>query len=105
MGITRHTIGEHMILVYTGNGKGKTSACLGQVVRALGCGLEPSFVQFIKKDGEAGEQTYLKRMLGDRFYAGGIGFFLSERERPRHKEAALETLRKARSLLRSSVAA
>ena len=94
--------GGDMILVYTGNGKGKTSACLGQVVRALGCGLEPAFVQFIKIDGEAGEQAYLKKTLGDKFYAGGIGFFLSEDERPRHTEAANETLGKARSLLRSS---
>ncbi len=102
MGFTGCIIGDEMILVYTGNGKGKTSACLGQVIRALGCGLKPAFVQFIKKDGEAGEQSYLKKILGKSFCAGGIGFFLKEEDRPRHREAALKTLEIARTLLRSS---
>lgn len=81
-----------MIYVYTGPGKGKTSACLGQVARALGSGLRVAFAQFMKREGEAGEQVFLKNSLGDRFLAGGAGFFRSETERPVHRAAAEQTL-------------
>ena len=74
-----------MIIVYTGNGKGKTSACIGQAMRALpGC---------------AGEQTVLARLLGDDFLAGGKGFLRREEDRPAHREAALATLDWARQRL------
>ena len=88
-----------MILVYTGNGKGKTSACLGQVVRALGSGLRVAFAQFMKESGCAGEQRVLERLLGVDFLAGGRGFFRREEERPRHRSAAEQTLLWARRQL------
>lgn len=81
-----------MILVYTGNGKGKTSACVGQAVRALGQGLEVAFAQFLKRDGQAGEQALLRQLMGPRFHVGGKGFFRSENERPLHRKAARDTL-------------
>ncbi|HJB67140.1 MAG TPA: cob(I)yrinic acid a,c-diamide adenosyltransferase [Candidatus Mailhella merdavium] len=77
-----------MIYVYTGDGKGKTSACLGQIMRAKGRGLKAAFIQFMKQDGEAGEQIFLKELLGDNFKAAGKGFFRKEEERPEHREAA-----------------
>jgi cob(I)alamin adenosyltransferase len=88
-----------MILVYTGSGKGKTSACLGQAVRALGRGLSVAFAQFMKQDDRAGEQVFLRERLGDDFRAGGAGFFRREEDRPAHRQAALETLAWARSRL------
>lgn len=81
-----------MILVYTGNGKGKTSACLGQVVRALGGGLRVAFAQFMKESGCAGEQQLLVQLLGKDFLAGGCGFFRREEDRPQHRQAAESTL-------------
>lgn len=81
-----------MILVYTGNGKGKTSACVGQTLRALGQGMRVFFAQFMKRDEQAGEQIMLRRLLGDAFLPGGLGFFRHEEERPPHRQAALETL-------------
>jgi len=81
-----------MILVYTGNGKGKTSACVGQAMRAIGAGLRVAFVQFMKKEGVAGEQLVLYQLLGERFRAGGRGFLRMEEDRPQHREAALHTL-------------
>ena len=81
-----------MILVYTGNGKGKSSACVGQAVRAVGQGLRVAFVQFMKKEGVAGEQVVLYQLLGERFHAGGRGFLRVEEDRPKHREAALNTL-------------
>lgn len=81
-----------MILAYTGDGKGKTSACVGQTIRALGQGMDVAFAQFMKRDGQAGEQAMLSRLLGERFRAGGEGFFRDEEERPLHRRAALDTL-------------
>lgn len=39
---------QGFIQVYTGNGKGKTTAAIGQAIRALGAGLRVCFVQFMK---------------------------------------------------------
>lgn len=87
-----------MILVYTGNGKGKTSACVGQAVRALGSGLRVAFGQFMKQNGVSGEQRMLAHLLGDKFRAGGKGFFRCPEEAPEHRAAALELLAWAKAL-------
>ncbi len=83
---------EVMILVYTGDGKGKTSACVGQAVRALGQDMTVAFGQFMKRGGQAGEQAMLAKLLGSRFLAGGLGFLRRDEERPAHREAALKVL-------------
>lgn len=88
-----------MILIYTGNGKGKTCACVGQALRALGQGLRVGFGQFMKKDVRAGEQIMLERLLGENFRAGGRGFFRREEEREEHRAAALTLLGWARGQL------
>ena len=81
-----------MILVYTGEGKGKTCACAGQALRALGQGMAVAFAQFLKRDCGAGEQVMLRRLPGVRFRAGGLGFLRNEKDRPAHRAAALELL-------------
>lgn len=88
-----------MILIYTGNGKGKTSACVGQALRALGQNLRVGFGQFMKKDVRAGEQVLLERLLGENFRAGGRGFFRREEERAEHRAAAMTLLAWARERL------
>lgn len=45
-----------LVQVYTGNGKGKTTASLGLAFRASGCGLKTIVVQFLKPSEEYGEQ-------------------------------------------------
>ena len=77
-----------MILVYAGKGKGKTCACVGQAMRALGRNLSVAFAQFLKRDGKAGEQEILRRLLGDDFRAGGLGFFRREEDREKHEREA-----------------
>ena len=79
-------------MLYVGRGKGKTSACLGQVLRALGHGLSVAMVQFIKRDGQAGEQKILKNLLQDRFRAGGLGFVRMASDLKPHREAACALL-------------
>ena len=70
---------DSVIVVYTGDGKGKTSASLGLMVRALGAGFRVAFIQFIKL-WDVGEDKFIrtispvyKNKLD--FYKGGLGFF------------------------------
>ena len=81
-----------MLLIYTGNGKGKTSASVGQAIRALGQGFTVYFGQFMKRPEQAGEQKILATLLHEHFFASGAGFFRKEEERPAHREAALRLL-------------
>lgn len=78
-----------MIILYIGSGKGKTSACVGQAVRALGQGMRVGFFQYMKREGAAGEQTVLRRLFGENFMAGGRGFLRDPETFPHHREAAL----------------
>ncbi|AGW14905.1 cob(I)yrinic acid a,c-diamide adenosyltransferase [Megalodesulfovibrio gigas] len=91
-----------LVLVYTGDGKGKTSAALGQVVRALGHGHQVLFCQCMKRPDAAGEQRLLAALPGVDFLAGGLGFFRNEADRPRHRHAALDVLAWAADRLRRS---
>lgn len=64
-----------LVIVYTGNGKGKTTAALGQAVRAAGHGMKVCIIQFIKGSWRYGELEAFKRFddLID-FHVMGKGF-------------------------------
>ena len=94
-----------VVIVYTGNGKGKTSAGIGLMVRALGTRWNVAFIQFIKYWG-VGEHTFIRDiqpLFKDRlyFYKGGKGFYnageLSAEgvTDAQHKKAAKETYAEA----------
>lgn len=96
---------EAVVLVYTGNGKGKTSAAVGLLARALGRGWKVAFIQFIKT-WPTGEHSFIERIqpeFGDQlfFYKGGKGFYnageLSEAgvSDDEHKIAAGATFKEA----------
>ena len=51
-----------LVQVYTGDGKGKTTAAVGQAVRAKGKGLNVYIIQFLKKDDSSGEQVVLREL-------------------------------------------
>lgn len=90
-----------VVVVYTGGGKGKTSASVGLLARALGNGWKAAYVQFIKH-WDVGEHTFINKIqpvFGDKllFYKGGKGFYnagdLSAKDvsEADHKKAARET--------------
>ena len=91
---------DSVIVVYTGDGKGKTSAGLGMLTRALGSGFNVAFVQFIKS-WEVGEHRFIKSIMPiyeDKlvFYKGGLGFFnageiSSDASTEEHIESARKT--------------
>lgn len=62
------------ILLFTGDGKGKTTAALGMVLRALGHGMRVAVFQFVKDDQTTGELEALKRFEGAHITQVGRGF-------------------------------
>lgn len=54
-----------LIIVFTGNGKGKTTAAMGQALRAVGQGMKVLMLQFIKGTWEYGELESIKRLDPD----------------------------------------
>ena len=96
---------ESVVIVYTGESKGKTSASLGLMVRALGNRWNVSFIQFIKYWG-VGEHVFIRDILPlykDQlsFYKGGKGFYDAGELSPKqitpaqHKKAAEDTYKQA----------
>lgn len=96
---------ESVVIVYTGEGKGKTSASIGLMVRALGNRDKVAFIQFIKYWG-VGEHVFIRDIMplfSDQlfFYKGGKGFYkageLSEQNitEKQHKKAASDTYKTA----------
>lgn len=91
---------ERVIVVYTGDGKGKTSASLGLMCRALGAGWKVAYVQFIKL-WDVSEHQFIQRIMPlyeDKldFYKGGLGFYhaddlSSEASTDEHKKHARAT--------------
>lgn len=75
--------------VYTGNGKGKTTASLGVCLRALNAGMNIFFAQFIKK-GDSGEFAILKNFANQFTHkAYGSGRFIMKENKPAPKEIEL----------------
>ena len=67
-----------LLIVYTGNGKGKTTAAIGSAMRAVGQGLSVLMLQFIKGSWKYGELESVKRMQPDfEIQALGKGFVRS----------------------------
>jgi cob(I)alamin adenosyltransferase len=96
---------DSVVIVYTGEGKGKTSASLGLLARALGTRHKVAFIQFIKYWG-VGEHAFIRDiepLFHDQlyFYKGGKGFYNAGDLSPteispgQHVQAALETYEQA----------
>ncbi|MEM7762323.1 MAG: cob(I)yrinic acid a,c-diamide adenosyltransferase, partial [Cyanobacteria bacterium P01_A01_bin.40] len=78
-----------LIIVNTGNGKGKTTAALGMVMRSLGHGYKVAIVQFIKGAWEPAEKAVLERWEDQlKFHAMGEGFTWETQDRERDIENA-----------------
>ena len=91
-----------LILVFTGPGKGKTTAALGLVLRTLGHGHRVAVVQFIKGGWEPGEARAL-RSFGDQvaWHALGEGFTWETKDRERDQQLVGEAWTTALSYLRN----
>lgn len=79
-----------LIIVHTGNGKGKTTAALGMVIRSLGHGYKVAIIQFIKGAWEPAEKAILGQWEGQlEFHAMGEGFTWETQDKARDQEKAI----------------
>ncbi len=90
-----------LLMVFTGDGKGKTTAALGTALRAWGHGMRVCVIQFIKAR-ETGEIRAARRLDGFEIIPMGRGF-VGNRGRPgkEHVEAARKALEKVREKMAS----
>lgn len=77
-----------VLLVNTGNGKGKSSAAFGVVARALGHGLKVAVVQFVKGRSDTGEEAFFRRQPDVAWHVGGEGFTWETQDKERDAKAA-----------------
>jgi cob(I)alamin adenosyltransferase len=89
-----------IVIVNTGNGKGKSSSAFGMAVRALGHGMKVGVVQFIKGAMATGEEQFLRRFPDEvSFHAMGEGYTWETQNRERDIQKAEEAWQQARRFL------
>jgi len=77
-----------ILLLNTGNGKGKSSAAFGVLARALGHGLRAAVVQFVKGRSDTGEEAFFRGHASVAWHVGGEGFTWETQDRERDARAA-----------------
>lgn len=90
---------DGILVVYTGDGKGKTTAALGMAFRALGRGLPVAFVQFVKGRWKTGERLLAERLPGLELLTLGEGFTWTGDDPEVHARAARAAWERARELV------
>src|SRR5262252_6860181 len=108
--VIRHGAAERsrrrgLTIVYTGNGKGKTTAAIGLVVRAAGNRMRVFFLQFIKGQWKTGEREILRALTGVDLEVTGRGFTIERLRNPRipiedHQAAAAHGWQVAQQIVR-----
>lgn len=82
--LAARTLEKGLVIVHTGNGKGKTTAALGMVLRSLGHGFQVAILQFIKGAWEPAEKAVFEKWAGQlEFHAMGEGFTWETQDRDR----------------------
>lgn len=99
--IAEANIEKGVLILLTGNGKGKSSSAFGMVLRAMGYGHKVGVVQFIKGQQLSGEEIFLKEKLPEvEFYQMGTGFTWNTQDRTSDIEAAERTWTVAEKMLK-----
>jgi cob(I)alamin adenosyltransferase len=96
---------QGLTLVFTGNGKGKTTAAVGLTVRAAGNRLRVFFLQFIKGQWKSGEREVLRSLPGVDLEVTGRGFTIESLRNPKipmtdHAAAAAHGWQVAQQIVR-----
>lgn len=98
--VAKASVEKGLIIVNTGNGKGKTTAALGMVLRSLGHGYKVAIVQFIKGAWEPAEKAVFSLWQEQlEFYAMGEGFTWETQDRERDIEKAQAAWKTALSFI------
>jgi cob(I)alamin adenosyltransferase len=100
--IAEKTGDKGLIIVNTGNGKGKTTAALGMVLRSLGHGYRVAIVQFIKGGWEPAEKAAFEKWENQlEFHAMGEGFTWETQDRDRDIQKAQAAWEKSLTFIRN----
>jgi cob(I)alamin adenosyltransferase len=86
--IARADQSKGLLLILTGNGKGKSSSAFGMVARALGHGMRVGVAQFIKGRADTGEEAFFRRQENVIWHVLGEGFTWDTQNLVRDKETA-----------------
>ncbi len=97
-GVAKAKIEKGIMLVITGNGKGKSTAGFGNVTRCVGHGYQAAVVQFIKGKWESGERKLLEK-LDVPFAVMGSGFTWESQNPSADIEAATKVWQQAKQFL------
>ncbi len=92
--------GQGLVLVYTGDGKGKSSSAFGVIVRALGWSQSVGVVQFIKGNWKTGERQFFERFPDQvEWHTMGEGFTWNTQDRARDTVVAETAFDRAREMM------
>lgn len=97
--IARADRDKGLLLVLTGNGKGKSSSAFGMVARALGHGMKVAVAQFIKGRSDTGEEAFFRKQ-GVEWQVLGEGFTWETQNLARDIETAQRGWEVVRAMLR-----
>ena len=89
-----------LLIVFTGNGKGKTTASLGMALRTIGHGHKVAIIQFIKGGWTTGEEKALKNLSSNiSWHSLGEGFTWETQDRVRDEELVKDAWKVAKTYI------
>jgi cob(I)alamin adenosyltransferase len=97
--IEEANIDKGIIILLTGNGKGKSSSAFGMVCRSLGYGMNIAIVKFLKGTQDTGEDKFLKTQPQIKTVLMKIGFTWDTQDKESDTKKALETWQKTQKFL------
>ena len=97
----RRTTERGLLIVHTGNGKGKSSSAFGMAIRAVGWGMRVAILQFVKGTWETGEGNFFASLPPGlvSFESMGEGFTWDTQDRARDIAAAARGWERAQALI------
>jgi len=97
--IAQATEDRGVLLIHTGNGKGKSSSAFGMIARALGHEMKIGVVQFIKGSFSTGEEHFFKRFSEVSYHVMGDGFTWETQDHEKDQQAAQAAWHQAQQML------
>jgi cob(I)alamin adenosyltransferase len=96
----RRTLERGLLIVHTGNGKGKSSSAFGMAIRSLGWGMKVAILQYVKGKWETGERTFFEANPDlVTFEVMGEGFTWDTQDRARDIDAARAAWERSKAMI------
>jgi len=97
--VARATESRGIVIVLTGDGKGKSSSAFGTLARAVGHGFAGGVVQFIKGTWDSGDHKFFGEHPSVEYHVMGTGFTWETRDREKDRRAAIAAWEQAERML------